>query len=538
MRNIKVAICTIVYLILYGCANVQPPTGGPVDETPPKIVQQTPQQNEINFREQHMEIVFDEAINLQNIQNNLMITPLTEIEYEAHVRRNVLTLDFEEPFEENTTYTFNFREAIRDVTENNVAENLQFAFSTGPYLDSIIVEGTVKDLLTNQPLPDINVSLYHAGDTNDITNSRPVYLSKTDNNGRYRITNIKNGHYDIYALEDESNNMLYEKESERIAFKKNLDLNVNQSGVNLSVAKFITTPPNISSTTSIDNNIRIVFDRGLESLELTLLEDTAHTLYYNPGEEGKTFTLYNTVQHDDSLDLGVVATDSSLNVLRDTVRVAFDTRTKKLKEEVIRNIKPTNNKLNPNEPFIEILFSKPVVSVLHDSINLSIDTLDIPIDNQQYSFNQYRNILIFDNIESFRDSIILELHAQSFINVTGDTSASRQAKFTPYNGDELGLISGRVETEDENFILELLNTRHQVITRVINATTFNFPFLEPGQYQLRYIQDLNANQRWDSGNLLEQRQPEPVIFYRETINVRANWEIRDIVFDVSAKKGQ
>ena len=65
-------------------------------------------------------------------------------------------------------------------------------------------------------------------------------------------------------------------------------------------------------------------------------------------------------------------------------------------------------------------------------------------------------------------------------------------------------------------------------TTVVGKKTIEVPFLEPDGYILRVIIDDNKNGVWDTGNYLEQIQPERVLYYPEVIELRANWEIETI----------
>jgi len=51
--------------------------------------------------------------------------------------------------------------------------------------------------------------------------------------------------------------------------------------------------------------------------------------------------------------------------------------------------------------------------------------------------------------------------------------------------------------------------------------------LLPGKYSLRAILDENENLKWDTGSFLLKRQPERVIYYNKTIDLRANWTINE-----------
>ena len=45
----------------------------------------------------------------------------------------------------NTTYTFNFGNAVEDHNEGNKLENFKYIFSTGTYIDSLTTSGNIKD---------------------------------------------------------------------------------------------------------------------------------------------------------------------------------------------------------------------------------------------------------------------------------------------------------------------------------------------------------------------------------------------------------
>ena len=50
-----------------------------------------------------------------------------------------------------------------------------------------------------------------------------------------------------------------------------------------------------------------------------------------------------------------------------------------------------------------------------------------------------------------------------------------------------------------------------------------------GDVRLRIVEDSNGNGRWDTGNLVERRQPERSAVYassdeQETFQIKANWE--------------
>ena len=58
-----------------------------------------------------------------------------------------------------------------------------------------------------------------------------------------------------------------------------------------------------------------------------------------------------------------------------------------------------------------------------------------------------------------------------------------------------------------------------------NNTKIDFNLLEPNLFTLRVIYDENKNEVWDTGNFLDKKQAEDVIYFPKEIDVRANWEV-------------
>ena len=84
-------------------------------------------------------------------------------------------------------------------------------------------------------------------------------------------------------------------------------------------------------------------------------------------------------------------------------------------------------------------------------------------------------------------------------------------------------------------IIELTNEKGEILAYDYSEknTKVEFNFLEPKDYILRVIYDDNKNKKWDSGNYLEKRQAEEVIYYSKVIkDVRANWNDNE-TFDLS-----
>lgn len=134
-------LCILAILIISGsgCANVIPPQGGPKDTLPPVLVHATPKDSTLNFKGNRITLTFNEYIDLADVQNNLLFTPLFETVPVIEARLKTLTIRIRDSLEPNTTYSFNFGNAIQDVNEHNPYRNYTYLFSAGFWLEPEVV---------------------------------------------------------------------------------------------------------------------------------------------------------------------------------------------------------------------------------------------------------------------------------------------------------------------------------------------------------------------------------------------------------------
>ncbi len=174
---LHISIIIIIYQLLTSCANVTPPSGGPRDTITPVRLITIPLDKSINYKGKSIVMEYDERINVNKIKDQLIITPYIESDYEYTIKKNIIKLNFEEAFEDSTTYTLNFRESIQDITEKNPTKDNKFTFSTGSFIDSMTIDGYVKDLLTFDTLENIIVGIYNVNDTISIFDGTPYYFT-------------------------------------------------------------------------------------------------------------------------------------------------------------------------------------------------------------------------------------------------------------------------------------------------------------------------------------------------------------------------
>ena len=164
-------------------------------------------------------ITFDEFIVLDNVNQQLIVSPPMEEKPEVKLRKKTIIVQFEEVLKDSTTYTFNFGNSIKDLHEGNKLLNYEYVFSTGDVLDSLSVKGTLKyasDL--SDPEESITIMLY-----NDLRDSVPLtdiplYVGRSDDSGVFSVNNLRPDVYKVFALKDGNNNLLFDLPTEEIGF--------------------------------------------------------------------------------------------------------------------------------------------------------------------------------------------------------------------------------------------------------------------------------------------------------------------------------
>ncbi len=216
------ALVSIVYLSAMtgstGCANIIPPSGGPRDSLPPILEKVTPGDSSKNFSASRIVFSFNEFIELQNVQQNLVISPLPKNFPIVDYRLNTVTVRLKDSLEANTTYSLQFGESIKDFTEGNVLKNFTYTFSTGPYIDSLQLRGKVILAETGKIDTTLIVVLHTSPDDSAVAKERPRYITKLDSRGNFIFKNLPPRTFYVYALKDDGGTRRYYDEKQLFAF--------------------------------------------------------------------------------------------------------------------------------------------------------------------------------------------------------------------------------------------------------------------------------------------------------------------------------
>ena len=212
----------IILLLLYSCASMGSPSGGPRDEDPPRFVRGNPAPGSVNVRGNRLEIEFDELVNIKDAFTSVVVSPPGASVPKVVSSGRKVYVNWDDTLRGNTTYTVDFGKSIIDVNESNPLGNFSYTFSTGPCIDTLMVSGIVLDAATLEPQKGMLVGVHRADAPDSAFRTlRFERASKTDDMGRFTIRGLKGIPYNIFALGDVNNDYRWDNPAEIIAFYPN-----------------------------------------------------------------------------------------------------------------------------------------------------------------------------------------------------------------------------------------------------------------------------------------------------------------------------
>ena len=519
-------------LVLWQCARRGNPTGGPVDETPPQLLRTVPENYSTEFKENKIRLYFDEYIKLEDVQNQLIISPPlqypTEITPQGGVSKYVEVI-IKDTLRENTTYTLNFGQSIVDNNEGNPNSFLTYVFSTGTYIDSLTLSGAVKDAYDRKAEEFISVLLYEldtAFTDSTVFKKPPNYIANTaDSLPIFELKNLKAGQYKLIALKDVNKNNLFDQRQDKIGFVEDTITIPTDSIYLLNLFKEI--PDYSASVPSYVAKNRIIFGyQGVQeeiSIEsLTELPDSVRTTILKDRET-------------DTLNYWLTPTDldSIIFLVQNQVWDQKDTFTVKTRKLALDSLKLTNSarsKLGFDD-VVSLLSNTPIQTLDTSYIDVFVgDTIPYPYT---FALDSVKNQIDFDFEKEPNQSYTFSFlpgAVTDFFGMENDTLSYNfsTGSYADYGNLRVN-ISGAVRFP---MIVQLTNeqgeTQREIITELPEPIEFNN--LDPAKYMIRVIFDDNANGIWDTGSYLKKIQPERISYYPEIIEVRANWELEQTFF--------
>ena len=569
----------LLLTVIYSCANIGSPNGGPYDETPPKFVSSTPVPNQINYTGKKIEILFDELIQIEKPSENVIITPP---QMELPVIRSAgkkAVIELKDTLKPNTTYTIDFTNSISDNNEKNVFENFSFAFSTGDIIDTLEVSGVLLNAENLEPMPGITIGLHNNLEDSAFVKLPFVRTSRTNDKGQFTIRNITPGTYHIFALNDVNRDYKFDQPGEDIAFLDSVivpsfELTTRQD-TTWKDSLTIDTIRTVGYTRFFPDNIELrLFKEKFErqymvkperpdekyfTLRFNTKLDTVpvpvpinftpedSTWYFVQQTEGGTAVNYwladSTVWKHDTLQVQVSYPKSdSLNILRpqtDTVQLVLRRRPAEKKKK---------KKKDEPDPivFLGMQVDAPSSMDLFDTISVTFNEPVLDINKEMFFLDQkidtVWNTVDFDFFPDSTNSLNyfirrpwkygeeyrIEVDSAAIHSLYGKWNDFFTGEFKIKKEDEYGYLYLNINGVDTTAFVELLSSGDAPVRKAkVKDGGVLFMDLKPDKYYARIVIDTNGNGVWDTGNYIEKRQPEEVYYSPKMYEIMQNWQVEE-----------
>lgn len=573
----------IAAAVMYSCANIGNPSGGPIDKTPPIFMRSNPTPNAVNVKDRKIEIFFDEIVTLKDPSTKIIVSPAqTEMPRMSALGRKV-TVELVDSLLPNTTYTIDFSNSIQDNNEGNAIDNFAFAFSTGSVIDSMRVSGYVLDSRTLEPMQSVVVGLQSNLADSAFHKEKLQRVALTNDRGQFTIRNVSPGSYHIFALKDLDRDYKFGNPTEDIAFLDSIivpsigsreaadtvynDLNEIDTIMRATRPAYFPNDILLSmfnedrKSQYLANNLRV--DSTRISLTFAAASDTLPSLsivgrndvpdqWYTLERSltNDTLTYWIRPPHLVSADTLMVATTylrtdtaSNLSWGTDTLKFTFQRQKAKKKKkneetdslEQIRfmELHPLAN--GTQEVYAPLLLQTgtPIErysrEAFHLQRKLQNDTTFYPAE--------IKSIALRDSTLSRRDLMLkvdwepgaaytLAVDSLAMTDIYGLQTKPLKVDFNVRKMEEYGNIVFNIPAVRDSAIVELLDGTDKVVlhTPVKNhrAELLN---LLPGKYYARLFIDRNGNGKYDTGNYDMHLQPEETVYYPGAINLKKNWDV-------------
>ena len=525
--NFNLFLWGLFALFFIQCAKRGNPTGGPKDETPPILLRAVPETNATGFREKRIRLYFDEYVKLDKPKDQLIVSPpldpSTYIISPQSTAAKYVQIELMDTLRKNTTYNFNFGQSIVDNNEGNPYPYFRYVFSTGGYVDSLQVRGTIGNAYERDAKNFVSVMLYAVDSTYSdslIYNRHPDYITNTlDSLEFFEIDNVRSGRYLLIAQKDIANNYTFDQSADDIAFIDDFIDLPTDSLYHLDLFREQTNFSLGRSFQAGQNRVGLGYygdPTGLEVLPLNL-PDSVQTVQSFDKKTDTIYIWYNKLKAD-SLEF---------EIRHGALKVQQTHKIRKAEVDSLTISPSITGVLNLSDT-LRIEATTPILTIDKSQIHL-LDHDSIPVPFDVSVEGQHRVLFDFDILpnENYRLDV-LPGAITDFFNVSNDTLKMQFRTKKPADYGSLYLQLKGVPSYP--IIVQLTDEKENVIRSLnIESTQQRVAFtnLQPKKYYVRLVVDENKNGKWDSGRFIGRRHPEKVYHHKPLIDVRANWELQE-----------
>ena len=532
LKKIQSLFLIVLVLSFSQCAKKGRPDGGPKDEDAPLFVTANPPYETINFDKNEINIYFNEYIKLKDLNKQLIISPPLNPENPTLISpqgspSKYIKIQILDTLLENSTYIFDFGNSVQDNNEANTLERFKYVFSTGAYIDSLTLSGSVKNSFKSESVENIKLLLYRldsAYTDSAVYNRKPDYVTSTLDSSNYEFSNLRKGNYLLVALNDAGSDYVFNPKTDEIGFLKDTIWLPRDSIIKTELSIFKEELPYIFRRGKEIRKGQLIFGyqgkpSNIKIENLSAVPDNFQTIIF-PEKDKDTLNLWHSPIEKDSLIFKI-----SNNNIIDTITVAL--RKKQLDSLTVTKI--TGGVLNIKDT---LFFStnNPIIKIDTSKINF-VHTDSIYITYKAFISKKESSVgFLFE--KKFKTSYKLNLYPDALVDIFETSNDTVISQFRTRSIEDYGEISLAIQNPEKvPVIIQLTDINDVTVAQETSSEnkTISFNYLIPKKYKIRIIYDTNNNGKWDTGNYLEKKQPEPVQYFPEVQEIRPNWVLNEVI---------
>jgi len=534
-KNIIIAFIFVnVSILIYSCAAVSAPEGGPKDETPPQLISSNPESGTLQFKGGKVTLSFSEYIDEKSVSNSIKISPILEDSPTITYEDDKLILYFPDTLLNDQTYVVTINRNLTDERKVAIDQSFQVAFTTGDIIDEGIISGRVYG--------DEEYAVHLWKVTSELSDSifftDPLYVTEADKEGNFEFKYLAAGNYVILGVDRSAsgNKLIPDRMAYGVSSKKVYKLEEKSQINHIPLRVKKQTPP-IKLTHGEWAGQKwgwIYFNQEIDSLNIDniILTDESNkqfspSIFRDIQDKTRALLILDDTLAKGKVELDIFSKIESLDRKKINFRVSGKrdtTNIKRIKPEGTENIRVEKG----GGPSIPIVFSKPIIQI-EDSAIIMITDSDTLIEKANLinpiQINYTPSIGWVEKTD-YNITIISEklrpIEGKLFLDST-ITIPIKSEKKLGYGG-----ISGFINKNHNKTLLKLtsLNDTSKFFYSPIDTNLkFIFKSIPEGAYSLSLIIDEDNNGSYTFGAVIPFQPSEWFYIYPDTFNIRSNWDI-------------
>lgn len=548
-KKLLLFIFSCFFPVIFHCASLTQPGGGPDDKTGPEILISNPAPDATNIStDTKISFTFSEWISTKSVKCVSIFPP---VKIRTKLFNNKLEIYPLTKLKDSTTYHIQITSTLQDLHSNPISP-YNLIFSTGPDLDSGTLRGCIIDTI-NKSI-NYKIALFTDKDLSDSgASGSPSYLLQTDSTGRFNFKHLAINSYRVIAYIDKNNDEHLQSTTEPVFIPEDSTIFINKENADILFfpALYDTAFPYITNVKAINNKVIIadwnkifdtlVFKTVSVSVQKNDNNEQVKNISYLPLTNSLSFAITTGSPIDITSYRMVYSVKRIFDnySFNDTVLFNGTNAVDSVKPEL--KIKPdTGSVIDLNSP-LKLIWSEPVK--ITSPLLLTNSSGDSVITTVSKGYSDTCFIAPVSRLRPgsvysmfFTKEFAKDLYGNSILS-KDSTDSTDTLRVKTIEADSManslqGSIPCSKPTGNLIWIYAPFNSQQKTQYSSDKSGSFFFDSIPAGKGKIGYFIDKNRNHVADNGRVCPWYSPEPLLFSTDTVEARARWDIEDITVQI------